>query len=104
MAKFGVVGLTRALAKRYGAEGIRFNSLCPGAIDTPMLRVFVARPDDERVASQDAEQLAQAATEAIPLRRLGTPQEVANAALFLVSEEASFITGAAVPVDGGTTA
>jgi NAD(P)-dependent dehydrogenase (short-subunit alcohol dehydrogenase family) len=104
MAKFGVVGLMRALAKKYGPEGLRFNAVCPGSIDTPMLRVFVARPDDDRARGSDAEALSRTAAEAIPLRRLGRPEEVANAALFLVSEDASFITGVALPVDGGTVA
>ncbi|MFI2229316.1 SDR family NAD(P)-dependent oxidoreductase [Nocardia testacea] len=104
MAKFGVVGLMRALAKKYGPEGLRFNAVCPGVMDTPMLRVFVARPDDERARGADAEELSRKAAEAIPLRRLGQPEEVANAALFLLSEDASFITGVALPVDGGTVA
>lgn len=104
MTKFGVVGLVRGLAKRYGPEGLRFNALCPGSIDTAMLRVFVARPDDSRSAGLDPEDLTKNAAAAIPLGRLGMPDEVANAALFLVSEEASFITGVALPVDGGTVA
>ena len=83
IAKFGVVGLVHGLAKRYAREKIRVNAVCPGPTDTPMLRVFVARPDSQLPAQ---------------------PEEIANAALFLLSDEASYITGVALPVDGGATA
>jgi len=73
------------------------NALCPGIIDTPMLRHFAdAMPDP------DAAWAAYAAAQ--PLGRLGTPEECAAAALWLVSPEASFVTGVALPVDGGFTA
>ena len=103
-AKFGLVGLTRSLAKRYGRDGIRFNVLCPGATDTPMLRVFVARPDQSATKGQDPEELVLKRGGVNPLGRMAKPEEIANAALFLLSDEASFITGVALPVDGGTTA
>ena len=103
-AKFGLIGLARSLAKRYGRDKIRFNVVCPGATDTPMLRVFVARPDQASTKGQDPEQLVAKRGGVNPLGRTALPEEIANAALFLLSDEASFITGAALPVDGGTTA
>jgi NAD(P)-dependent dehydrogenase (short-subunit alcohol dehydrogenase family) len=104
MAKFGVVGFVRSLAKRLAPEKIRANAICPGPIDTPMLRVFVARPDQQRTAGMDREQLVQQRGRQNPMGRTGRPEEIANAALFLVSDEASFVSGAALPVDGAATA
>jgi NAD(P)-dependent dehydrogenase (short-subunit alcohol dehydrogenase family) len=103
MAKFGVVGFVRALAKRLAPDNIRVNAVCPGPIDTPMLRVFVARPDQQS-ATQDKEALIVQRSQQIPMKRTGKPEEIANAALFLLSDEASFVSGAALPVDGGATA
>jgi NAD(P)-dependent dehydrogenase (short-subunit alcohol dehydrogenase family) len=104
MAKFGVVGFVRSLAKRLAPEKIRVNAICPGPIDTPMLRVFVARPDQQRTLSQDKEALVQQRGRQNPMGRTGRPEEIANAALFLISDEASFVSGAALPVDGAATA
>lgn len=104
MAKFGVVGFVRSLAKRLAAEKIRVNAICPGPIDTPMLRVFVARPDQQRTEGQDKEALVAARGRQNPMGRTGKPEEIANAALFLISDEASFVSGAALPVDGAATA
>src|SRR5438105_6762585 len=105
MAKFGVVGFVRALAKRLAPEKIRVNAVCPGPIDTPMLRVFVSRPDQKSTAGMDPEELVRKrAHGSVPLGRTGRPEEIANAALFLLSDEASFVTGVALPVDGGVTA
>ena len=79
--------------------------LSPGPIDTPMLRVLVARPDQKSTIGLDPEELVQKrAHGSVPLGRTGKPEEIANAALFLLSDEASFVTGAALPVDGGVTA
>jgi NAD(P)-dependent dehydrogenase (short-subunit alcohol dehydrogenase family) len=105
MCKFGVVGFVKSLALRLAKDGIRVNAVCPGPIDTPMLRVFVARPDQKSTEGMDPEELvAKRASSSVPLGRTGQPEEIANAALFLLSDEASFITGAALPVDGGVTA
>ena len=105
MCKFGVVGFVKSLALRLAKDNIRVNAICPGPIDTPMLRVFVARPDQKSTAGLDPEELVQKrAHGSVPLGRTGTPDEIANAALFLLSDEASFVTGAALPVDGGVTA
>jgi NAD(P)-dependent dehydrogenase (short-subunit alcohol dehydrogenase family) len=103
MAKFGVVGFVRALAKRLAPDNIRVNAICPGPIDTPMLRVFVSRPDQQS-PTQDKEALIVQRSQQVPMKRTGKPEEIANAALFLLSDEASFVTGAALPVDGGATA
>jgi NAD(P)-dependent dehydrogenase (short-subunit alcohol dehydrogenase family) len=96
-SKGAVVMLAKALALDYATRGIRVNALCPGIIETPMLREFAdSRPDP--VAAWRSYEAAQ------PIGRLGTPEECADAALWLVSDEASFITGVALPVDGGFTA
>ena len=96
-SKGAIVILAKALALDYAARGIRVNALCPGIIDTPMLRRFAdAMPDP--AAAWTAYGVAQ------PMGRLGTPEECAAAALWLVSSDASFVTGVALPVDGGFTA
>ena len=103
-AKFGVNGFMKALALRLAPDNIRVNSICPGPIDTPMLRVFVKRPDQKGTENVDVEDLIYRRQSRVPMGRPGKPEEIANAALFLLSEEASFITGVALPVDGGATA
>ncbi|HEX9483189.1 MAG TPA: glucose 1-dehydrogenase [Gemmatimonadaceae bacterium] len=96
-SKGAVVMLAKALALDYARSGIRVNALCPGIIDTPMLQQFAAsRPDP--AAAWTSYEAAQ------PIGRLGTAEECADAALWLVSDEATFITGVALPVDGGFTA
>jgi NAD(P)-dependent dehydrogenase (short-subunit alcohol dehydrogenase family) len=102
-AKFGVVGLTRALAKRYGKDNIRCNAICPGAVDTPMLREFQQRPDAPNRAA-DVEAVIEQFGTLNPMGRNGRPEEVAAAALFLVSHESSYVNGAVLAVDGGMTA
>lgn len=92
--KAGLLGVTRALAIDHGPEGIRVNAICPGYIRTPLLeRWFAAMENGEREAAR-----------AHPLRRIGEPVDVANAVFFLASEQASFITGAVLTVDGGLSA
>lgn len=94
-SKAGVVLLTRNMAMDYARKGIRVNSICPGFIDTPLFRdVFDASGlEDYRRRIIDATQMG----------RTGRPEEIANAALFLASDEASFVTGHALVVDGGLT-
>jgi NAD(P)-dependent dehydrogenase (short-subunit alcohol dehydrogenase family) len=96
-AKGGVVLLTKALAVDHSAQGIRVNCVCPGDVDTPMLV-----DDARRRGMAWADYMAEAANR--PMRRVGKPEEVARAVLFLASDEASFVTGAALAVDGGGTA
>jgi NAD(P)-dependent dehydrogenase (short-subunit alcohol dehydrogenase family) len=99
-AKFAVVGMGKSLALRYALEKIRVNVVCPGPIETPMFPQFF-----DPNASKEAAAEAQARTlAAIPMARMGQAIEVANAALWLASDEASFVTGIALPVDGGYTA
>jgi NAD(P)-dependent dehydrogenase (short-subunit alcohol dehydrogenase family) len=90
-AKHGVIGLTQSAALDYAARGIRVNAIAPGPILT------------ERLASQMDEARAQVAR-AVPMGRLGLPEEVAALAAWLCSNQASFITGAAIPIDGGRLA
>ncbi|HEY1932220.1 MAG TPA: SDR family oxidoreductase [Acetobacteraceae bacterium] len=104
IAKFGLVGLVHGLAKRYAREKIRVNAVCPGPTDTPMLRVFVARPDSQLPPGETPESLVLRRGGQVPMGRPAQPEEIANAALFLISDEASYITGVALPVDGGATA
>jgi NAD(P)-dependent dehydrogenase (short-subunit alcohol dehydrogenase family) len=99
-AKFGVVGMGKSLALRYATEKIRVNVVCPGPIETPMFPQFFDPNASKEVAAE-----AQAKTvAAIPLGRMGQAIEVANAALWLASDESSFVTGITLPVDGGFTA
>ena len=96
-SKAAVLGFTRALALDLAPRRIRANCVCPGIIDTPLTRAFIDASLDPGDVVQEYEAVA-------PLGRMGTAEEVANAALFLASDEASFITGSALLVDGGTTA
>lgn len=89
-SKAGVVGLTRTLGDAWGREGVRVNGIAPGMIATKMTAVTTEHPDRLK-----------AALESISLGRLGLPEDVANAALFLVSPLASYVTGQTIVVDGG---
>ncbi len=92
-AKAAVIGLTRQLAAQYGPDGIRVNAICPGHIVTERTEPqWQAHPDGLRFFEQQ-----------YPLRRTGKPLDIANAIVFLCSDEASFITGQALVVDGGLT-
>jgi len=99
-AKSGVVGMTRSLALRYAPKGIRVNVVCPGPVDTPMLAQFASRTGDAAEVEANKQKLLAA----IPLGRLGQAQDIARAALWLASDESSFVTGVPLPVDGGYTA
>ncbi len=96
-SKGGIVLLTKAMALDYARRNIRVNCLCPGWIDTPF-----NNPVIEAMGGPKA--LAEAIDRAVPIGRQGTPDEVARAALFLVSDDASLVTGHAFVVDGGLTA
>jgi 3-oxoacyl-[acyl-carrier protein] reductase len=96
-SKAGVILLTRSLARELAPERIRVNCICPGGTDTALLRGFVATAPAPDAA------LAGLASRS-PMGRLARPEEIAAAALFLVSDEASYVTGVALPVDGGATA
>jgi NAD(P)-dependent dehydrogenase (short-subunit alcohol dehydrogenase family) len=94
-SKHGVVGLTKAAALDCARDGIRINAVCPGPVDTPLLR-GIADGAGERGAAMRAEVEA-----SVPMGRVGDPDEIGRAIAFLCSDAASFITGSAVPVDGG---
>jgi NAD(P)-dependent dehydrogenase (short-subunit alcohol dehydrogenase family) len=96
-SKGGVVLLTKAMAIDHGRQGIRVNCICPGDVDTPML------PEDARMRGQKWEDYL-AGCGNRPLGRIGTTDEIAKAALFLASDDSSFMTGASLVVDGGGTA
>jgi 3-oxoacyl-[acyl-carrier protein] reductase len=87
-AKWGVIGMTKTWAKELGRKGIRVNAIAPGFIKTPMTETV-------------PEKVLEMMKEKAPLQRLGNPEDVANAYLFLASDEASFITGTVLSVDGG---
>ncbi len=93
-SKGGVVQLTRSMAIDHGPQGVRVNCICPGDTDTPMLR------QEALQLGHDPRDLLAAAIQR-PLGRVGTAEEVAQAALFLVSDEASWITGTSLVIDGG---
>ncbi len=96
-AKGGVVLMTKAMAIDHGEQGIRVNAICPGDVETPML------VEDARHQSMKWEDYLEQASDR-PLGRIGRPEEIAKAALFLASDDSSFMTGATLVVDGGGTA
>ncbi len=92
-SKAGVIALTRAGAVEYGPVGVRVNAICPGRIDTPMMRGRTTEAARRALSAQHA-----------PMRRHGTADEVAGAVLFLASDDAGYVNGVVLPVDGGWTA
>ncbi|MNW02913.1 Cyclopentanol dehydrogenase [compost metagenome] len=92
-SKHAVVGLTREMAIDLAPHDIRVNVVCPGMIYTPMTASYFEKPED-----------AQRIAHSMPLGRAGKPEEIASVILFLASDDASFVTGAVIPADGGFTA
>jgi NAD(P)-dependent dehydrogenase (short-subunit alcohol dehydrogenase family) len=92
-SKGGVLSMTRELGVQFARQGIRVNALCPGPVNTPLLQELFAK-DAERAARRLVH---------VPMGRFGEPHEMANAVLFLASDESSFMTGAMLVVDGGVT-
>ena len=97
VSKGGMVALTRSCAVDLAERGIRVNCVCPGTSETPLVRAAVNRAPDPAAARRALEEIR-------PLNRLGTPEEIAAAVLFLASGEAGYATGAILSVDGGYTA
>jgi NAD(P)-dependent dehydrogenase (short-subunit alcohol dehydrogenase family) len=97
-SKGAVVLMTKAMALDHAREGIRVNAVCPGDCDTPMLDHEAAQRGVDPVESR------REAGEAVPLGRIGRPDEVARLVAYLASDDAAYITGAAIPIDGGNTA
>lgn len=95
-AKGGLIALAKSVAREVVRSGITANSVCPGPTDTPLFRGLAA-------ASGDGERIAQALERAIPMRRLGRPEDVAAAVAYLCSAEASYVTGQTLSVSGGLT-
>lgn len=89
-SKFGVIGMAKSWAREFGRNGIRANAVCPGMIETDIIKGI---PD----------KVLQSITDRVPLGRLGKPEEIANTYAFLASDEASFISGAVIEVGGGGT-
>lgn len=97
--KFAIVGLTKSLAQTFAPDKVRVNVICPGLTDTPMLAQFTSRRGDpEEAAANEKALMTQ-----VPLGRRCRPDEIAHAALWLASDDASFVTGIELPVDGGFT-
>jgi NAD(P)-dependent dehydrogenase (short-subunit alcohol dehydrogenase family) len=91
-SKHGVIGLTRSAALEYARKGIRVNAVCPGFTQTPMVEAMETLNP----------KMTEATINAIPMRRLGTPEEIAQSVLWLCSDASSFVTGHALAIDGGT--
>jgi 2-hydroxycyclohexanecarboxyl-CoA dehydrogenase len=95
-AKAAVIAFTKTVARESARQGVTANVVCPGPTDTEMLRGMTRE-------APDAERLVTALTRAVPMRRLGTPEDVAAAVEFLVCEDAGYITGQTLSVSGGLT-
>lgn len=95
-AKAAIEGLTRALAVEYGQNGIRVNALAPGSVATERYKAFLDRQEPETIT-----RIEQEMQQAHPLGRVARSEEIAAAIVYLLSDDASFINGATVPVDGG---
>ncbi|WP_298216647.1 SDR family NAD(P)-dependent oxidoreductase [Acidocella sp.] len=100
VAKFGIVGLTKSLCQTFAPDNVRVNAICPGLTDTPMCDQFMSRKGDPEEAARNREMMINS----LPLKRLGRPEDMAQAALWLASDASSYVTGVALAVDGGFTA
>jgi 3-oxoacyl-[acyl-carrier protein] reductase len=100
-SKAGLLGLTRHLAFDYGPRGIRVNAICPGGVDTPMLRAGGARAAASAEEAQARDSRRRAYEYFMPIKRLSSPDEQAAAIAFLASDDASYINGVALDVNGG---
>jgi NAD(P)-dependent dehydrogenase (short-subunit alcohol dehydrogenase family) len=98
LTKAGLVGLTKSLCTVLAPDSIRVNAICPGPVNTPMLPGFLAK------APTEAGSVAEVYASRVPLGRIAEPEEIAQAVVFLADDASSFITGVALPVDGGYTA
>jgi NAD(P)-dependent dehydrogenase (short-subunit alcohol dehydrogenase family) len=96
-SKAGIIGLTRAAAVDAAPFGVRVNCVCPGFTNTPLVSAWIRAQPDPEAARREV-------VSTQPMGRVGSPAEIAAAIAFLASEEAGFITGVAMPVDGGVTA
>jgi 2-hydroxycyclohexanecarboxyl-CoA dehydrogenase len=95
-AKGGVIAFSKTLAREFARHNVTVNSVCPGPTDTPLLDTILA-------ASADSDRVINAIKKSIPMRRLGTPEDLGPAVAFLASEGAGFITGQTLSVSGGLT-
>jgi NAD(P)-dependent dehydrogenase (short-subunit alcohol dehydrogenase family) len=102
-SKAGMIQLTRSIALDYAAQGIRCNCICPGCISTTLCEQFNAEIG-ARIGKSGQETLDEFVEQNIPMKRVGTPEEVAAVVLFLCSDQARYINGAVIAVDGGLTA
>lgn len=93
-SKAGVIQISRSIARTYGTKGVRANTICPGVIDTEMIQSHMLNSN----AMRDA------ISQATPVGRIGTPQDIAQLALYLASDASSFVNGQAIAIDGGSTA
>lgn len=100
-SKGSVVSFTRNLAATYAAKGIRANSILPGIIDTPMARDATAQSMGKNEAEIDFDELGESRSARVPMKRTGTGWDIAKAAVFLASDDAAYITGTELYVDGG---
>jgi NAD(P)-dependent dehydrogenase (short-subunit alcohol dehydrogenase family) len=96
-AKSGVIGLTRSAALDLGPDGVRVNAVCPGIVDTAMWQAWMEQVDDPAAITRQVLEMQ-------PLGRIGRPQDIAAAVAFLASDDAAYVTGTSLYVDGGTTA
>ena len=101
--KFAVIGLAMSMAQRFAPDRIRVNALCPGPTNTPMLPTFFVKPGEVLSQTELDTRVRTGVAGAVPLGRPGEAEEMAHAALWLASDDASFVTGIALPVDGGLT-